>query len=54
VCAELCGWGHYKMKARVIAQPKDDYEAFLKRLEREQFDDGVSNHVVAAKSADQK
>lgn len=41
VCAELCGWGHYKMKARVVAQPKDDYLAFLKELEREQFDDGV-------------
>jgi cytochrome c oxidase subunit 2 len=47
VCAELCGWGHYKMKARVVAQPKDDYEAFLKQLEREQFDDGVTNHAVA-------
>jgi cytochrome c oxidase subunit II len=41
VCAELCGWGHYKMKARVIAQPKEDYQAYLKELEREQFDDGV-------------
>jgi cytochrome c oxidase subunit 2 len=53
VCAELCGWGHYKMKARVIAQPKDDYDAFLKQLEREQFDDGVTNRV-AANSAAQK
>jgi cytochrome c oxidase subunit 2 len=53
VCAELCGWGHYKMKARVIAQPKDDYQAYLKQLEREQFDDGVSNRV-AAKSPTEK
>jgi cytochrome c oxidase subunit II len=45
VCAELCGWGHYKMKARVIAQPKEDYEAFLQKLEREQFDDGVSHRT---------
>jgi len=45
VCAELCGWGHYKMKARVKAEPKDDYEAYLKELEREQFDDGVSGHA---------
>jgi cytochrome c oxidase subunit 2 len=44
VCAELCGWGHYKMKARVTAEPKDEYEAYLKGLEREQFDDGVSGH----------
>jgi cytochrome c oxidase subunit 2 len=51
VCAELCGWGHYKMKARVIAQPKEDYEAFLKQLEREQFDDGVS-HSATGKTAE--
>jgi len=44
VCAELCGWGHYKMKARVKAEPKDDFESYLKGLEREQFDDGVSGH----------
>ena len=44
VCAELCGWGHYKMKARVEAEPKDDFESYLKGLEREQFDDGVSGH----------
>lgn len=43
VCAELCGWGHYKMKARVIAESKEDYQAFLKKLQREQFDDGVSH-----------
>jgi cytochrome c oxidase subunit II len=46
VCAELCGWGHYKMKARVIAQPKEDYEAFLKTLQKEQFDDGVPAQPV--------
>ena len=48
VCAELCGWGHYKMKARVIAEPQDDYDAFLKQLEREQFDDGVHARAAAA------
>jgi cytochrome c oxidase subunit II len=47
VCAELCGWGHYKMKARVIAQPKEDYEAFLKTLQKEQFDDGVPAQPAA-------
>lgn len=50
VCAELCGWGHYKMRARVVAQPEDDYHAFLKELEREQFDDGVAGHPVSAES----
>jgi cytochrome c oxidase subunit 2 len=45
VCAELCGWGHYKMKARVLAEPKEKFEAYLKGLEREQFDDGVSGQA---------
>ena len=34
------------MKARVQADPKDDFEAYLKGLEREQFDDGVSGHTA--------
>jgi len=41
VCAELCGWGHYKMKARVWAQPQAQFDAYLNDLQREQFDDGV-------------
>ena len=54
VCAELCGWGHYKMKARVKAEPKDDYEAYLKELEREQFDDGVSGHAKKGAAGETK
>ena len=42
LCAELCGWGHYKMKARLWAQPEREFLAYLKQLEKEQFDDGVS------------
>lgn len=42
LCAELCGWGHYKMKARVVAQPKEDFRAYLEKLKAEQFYDGVS------------
>jgi cytochrome c oxidase subunit 2 len=42
VCAELCGWGHYKMKARVWAQSQEEYDAYLKQLQHDQFDDGVS------------
>jgi cytochrome c oxidase subunit 2 len=41
VCAELCGWGHYKMKAQVWAQPQEDFTAYLHQLKKEQFDDGV-------------
>ncbi|MEM7310579.1 MAG: cytochrome c oxidase subunit II [Planctomycetota bacterium] len=29
ICAELCGWGHYKMAGRVHVLPKDEYEAWL-------------------------
>lgn len=42
VCAELCGWGHYKMKARLVAQPEEEFRAYLERLKAEQFDDGVT------------
>jgi len=29
VCAELCGWGHYKMKGQLTVQSKQDYEEWL-------------------------
>ena len=29
ICAELCGWGHYKMAGRVHVLPKDDFDAWL-------------------------
>ncbi len=29
VCAELCGWGHYKMAGKVHVLPGEDYEAWL-------------------------
>jgi cytochrome c oxidase subunit 2 len=41
LCAELCGWGHYKMKARVVAQPPAEFQRYLQELHAEQFDDGV-------------
>lgn len=36
VCAELCGWGHYKMKGRVFFLPRDEYEAKLAEFTDEQ------------------
>ena len=48
VCAELCGWGHYKMKALVTAQPQHEFEQYLKQLEKEQNDDGVPDEDDAA------
>lgn len=41
VCAELCGWGHYKMKGRLVAEPETAFDNYLKALEQEQNDDGV-------------
>jgi cytochrome c oxidase subunit 2 len=29
VCAELCGWGHYKMKGRLTVESRGEYEAWL-------------------------
>lgn len=39
-CAELCGWGHYKMRGRVTAI--DDFTGFLRKLKAEQEYDGVT------------
>lgn len=32
VCAELCGWGHYKMKGRLTIQSRKDYDHWMKKL----------------------
>lgn len=40
LCAELCGWGHYKMKAKLVAQSKEDFDAWKDKVSEEQFDDG--------------
>jgi cytochrome c oxidase subunit 2 len=36
VCAELCGWGHYKMKGRLTIESKEDFEAWLAKVQVEQ------------------
>ena len=36
VCAELCGWGHYKMKGRLTVESEADYQAWLDRMTTEQ------------------
>jgi cytochrome c oxidase subunit 2 len=37
VCAELCGWGHYKMQGRLyVHENKDDFMEWLKHAEEEQ------------------
>ncbi len=36
VCAELCGWGHYKMKGRITIESRGDYEDYIAELTRQQ------------------
>jgi cytochrome c oxidase subunit 2 len=40
LCAELCGWGHYKMKAKLVATSFEDFEDWKDQASEEQFDDG--------------
>lgn len=42
VCAELCGWGHYKMKARVVALPEEEFQSWKQQALKDQFSDGTS------------
>ena len=41
-CAELCGWGHYKMRGRVLGESYSEYRAYLDTLRDEQNYDGVN------------
>ena len=40
ICAELCGWGHYKMAGRVRVVSKEEYAAFLESAQAKHFDNG--------------
>lgn len=50
VCAELCGWGHYKMRGQVTAEREDEFAAYLDKLSQMQFDDGVVPAEAAAEA----
>lgn len=41
VCAELCGWGHYKMRGQLTVEREEQYQQYLKDLQESQFDDGT-------------
>jgi cytochrome c oxidase subunit 2 len=43
LCAELCGWGHYKMAGQVRAVPRAEYEAFLAAKTRELASNGTED-----------
>jgi len=40
ICAELCGWGHYKMAGRVRMLSKNAFEAWMAEQEALRFDNG--------------
>ena len=55
VCAELCGWGHYKMRGRLTLQSRADFDRWLQQAQgpepgRVYADDrrrGMSDHFSA-------
>lgn len=42
VCAELCGWGHYKMKGRITITSRTRFLAWLDEIDRDQNVDHYS------------
>jgi cytochrome c oxidase subunit 2 len=50
VCAELCGWGHYKMKGRITIESREDFDAWLERkyLEQEATQPSPDTELAAA------
>ena len=54
VCAELCGWGHYKMKGNVIVKSKADYEAWLKEAYAKQEAFTLSPEELPSKEEDEE
>ncbi len=38
VCAELCGWGHYKMRGRLTIEPEDQFNTWLaQKFDEQEF-----------------
>lgn len=51
VCAELCGWGHYKMKGLVtVHDTQDDFDAWMKSALARQSADRPAQVVAVAAS----
>ncbi len=42
VCAELCGWGHYKMKGRLTVESREDFDQWRQELRKAQNETHVS------------
>ena len=48
-CAELCGWGHYKMRAQCVVEREVDFQAYLQKLRADQNYDGHATPSAVAK-----
>jgi cytochrome c oxidase subunit II len=48
VCAELCGWGHYKMRGRVTIESREKYDLWLAQKAQEQNQAGFTPEPVEA------
>ncbi len=48
VCAELCGWGHYKMKGRLTVESRADFDRWLARKVYEQSAMQETREVASA------
>lgn len=51
VCAELCGWGHYKMKGRLVVESNQEYRSYLDELRAEQYKRNYSTDSEAKRLA---
>jgi cytochrome c oxidase subunit 2 len=51
VCAELCGWGHYKMKGRITVLERPEYEAQLALMRRQQEESAFKAPIIKAEEA---
>ena len=46
VCAELCGWGHYKMKGRLTVESRADFDRWIAGKYQEQESSEISGKVT--------
>ena len=49
LCAELCGWGHYKMRAQLTVEREVEFQDYLKKLQADQNYDGFPTSASVAK-----
>jgi cytochrome c oxidase subunit 2 len=49
VCAELCGWGHYKMRGHVtVHETQKEFDAWMTNSLRKQSQDQATEQLASA------